>query len=93
MNGYSSLSHSRWACTYHVVFVPKGRKKQLYGKIREYLKSVFHELARQRGCTIPSGDENSKIVYRLGQYHGLETVTTMMQMCETARNSRDRILL
>jgi putative transposase len=55
MNGYQSLSHSRWDCKYHVVFVPKGRKKSLYGKIREFLKKVFHELARQKGCQIVEG--------------------------------------
>jgi putative transposase len=38
-----------------VVFVPKCRKKALFGKIREYLKGVFHELARQKGCEIISG--------------------------------------
>jgi len=37
------------------VFVPKGRKKALYGRIREYLKGLFHELARQKGCEIISG--------------------------------------
>jgi putative transposase len=37
------------------VFVPKRRKKKLYGKIREYLKSALHELARQRGSAIISG--------------------------------------
>ena len=52
MNVLKSLSHSRWDCKYHVVFVRKGRKKALYGKIREYLKPVFHELARQRGSEI-----------------------------------------
>ena len=38
-----------------MVFVPKGRKKTLFGKIRKYLKDVFHELARQKGCEIISG--------------------------------------
>jgi len=38
-----------------VVFVPKFRKKTLFGKIRKYLKGVFHELARQKGCEIISG--------------------------------------
>ena len=42
-----SLSHSRWK--YHIVFVPKGRKKELYGKVRQFLGPVFHELAGQRG--------------------------------------------
>ena len=50
-----SLTHSKWDCKYHVVFVPKYRKKALYGKIRLYLKEVFHELARQKGCKIESG--------------------------------------
>ena len=50
-----SLSHSRYNCKYHVVFVPKYRKKGLYGKIRLYLKDLFHELARQRNCEIVSG--------------------------------------
>ena len=55
MNVLKSLSHFRWDCKYHVVFVPKGRKKALYGKIRKYLKVVFHELARQRSCEIVEG--------------------------------------
>jgi putative transposase len=55
MDNYSSLSHSKWNCKYHVIFVPKGRKKILYGKIREYLKGVFHELANQRNCKIVEG--------------------------------------
>ena len=50
-----SLTHSKWDCKYHVVFVPKYRKKALYGKIRLYLKEVFHELARQKNCKIESG--------------------------------------
>jgi len=51
-----NLSHSKYDCKYHVVFVPKYRKKKLYGKIREYLKKVFHELARQKECVIVSGN-------------------------------------
>ncbi len=52
---YESLSHSRWDCKYHVVFIPKCRKKSLYGKIRNYLGPVFHELASQRGSEIIEG--------------------------------------
>ena len=53
---YQSLSHSMWECKYNVVFSPKYRKKILYGKIKEYLKSVFHELANQKGCKILGGN-------------------------------------
>jgi len=52
---YESLSHSKWHCKYHVVFIPKMRKKELYGKVREYLKKTLHELARQKGCEIVGG--------------------------------------
>jgi putative transposase len=55
MEGYDSLAHSRYDCKYHIVFVPKFRKKMLFGKIKEYLRDVFHELARQKGCEIGSG--------------------------------------
>ncbi len=55
-SSYESLSHSRWDCKYHVVFVPKYRKKAIYGNIREFLKRTFHELARQKGCEIISGN-------------------------------------
>ena len=52
---YESLSHSKWDCTYHIVFVPKYRKKVLYGKVRRYLGPKFHELANQRGSKIVEG--------------------------------------
>ena len=54
-SSYESLSHSKWDCKYHLVFIPKCRKKELYGKIRKYLGTVFHELAGQRGSTIMEG--------------------------------------
>src|SRR5271163_500181 len=54
-SSYESLSHSKWDCKYHLVFIPKGRKKELYGKIRSFLKPVFHELAGQRGSKILNG--------------------------------------
>ena len=52
---YESLSHSRWDCMYHVVFIPKGCKKELYGKIRKYLGPVFRELIRQKESELMEG--------------------------------------
>ena len=54
-SSYESLSHSKWDCKYHVVFVPKYRKKVLYGKIRVFLGRVFRDLASHRGCNILEG--------------------------------------
>ena len=55
MHDWSSLSHVRWECKYHVVFIPKYRRKSLFGQIRKELKEVFHRLARQRDSLIEEG--------------------------------------
>jgi putative transposase len=52
---YNSLSHSKWDCKYHVIFVPKMRKKKLYGDIRPRLGQIFHALAAQKDCKIVKG--------------------------------------
>jgi len=50
-----SLCHSKSECKYHVLWVPKGRRKVLYGRIRQYLGELFHSLARQKECKILEG--------------------------------------
>ena len=52
---YHSLAHSKWDCKYHIVFVPKLRKKVSYGKIRPKLGTIFHALASQKDCRILQG--------------------------------------
>jgi putative transposase len=55
MKDYLSLNHTRWDCKYHIVFIPKRRKKQIYGALRRHLGELFHELARQKECKIAEG--------------------------------------
>jgi putative transposase len=55
MDKYESLSHTKWECKYHVVFIPKYRRKVLYAELRRYLGKVFHELARQKESRITEG--------------------------------------
>ncbi len=55
MDSTSSLSHTKWECKYHVVWIPKYRKKKLFGQLRQHLGEVFHELARQKECVIHEG--------------------------------------
>ena len=55
MDDFDSLSHSRWECKYHVVFIPKCRRKVLYGKLRAHLGEVFHKLARHKESRIEEG--------------------------------------
>jgi putative transposase len=55
MDEYESLSHSKWECKYHVVFLPKFRRKVLYGQLRQYLGEVFRRLAEQKESRIEEG--------------------------------------
>ncbi len=52
---YRSLSHSKWDCKHHVVFVPKRRRKTIFGQTRQQLGAILHELARQKECQIIEG--------------------------------------
>ena len=51
----ASLSHTKWECKYHVIFIPKFRRKALYGELRRYLGEVFQRLAHQRESQIEEG--------------------------------------
>ena len=55
MNASESLNHTKWECKYHVVFIPKYRRKVLFGKLRTASGKVFRELARQKECEIAEG--------------------------------------
>jgi putative transposase len=55
MNEYESLSHTKWECKYHVVFIPKCRRKTLLGQIRQHLGEVFRKLAAQKESRIEEG--------------------------------------
>ena len=55
MDNSLSLNHSRWECKYHEVWIPKYRKKTLYGQVRRYLGEVFRELAKARESEVLEG--------------------------------------
>ena len=55
MKSTSSLSHTKWECKYHVVFIPKYRRKTLYRELRQELGTIFHKLAGQRESCIEEG--------------------------------------
>ncbi len=52
---YKSMSHSKWDCKYHVVFIPKHRRNKMCGTIGKDLGTIFHALARQKECEIGEG--------------------------------------
>ena len=55
MNDVESLSHTKWECKSHIVFIPKYRRKALYGALRQQLGEVLKQLAMQRESRIDEG--------------------------------------
>lgn len=55
MDEYRSLSHTAWDCKYHVIFIPKCRRRVLYAQLRTHLGEVFRNLAAQRESRIVEG--------------------------------------
>jgi len=55
MSNYKKLQHTKWECKYHVVFIPKYRRKQLYGALRRDLGEVFRRLAEQKESWVEEG--------------------------------------
>jgi len=55
MDEYQSLAHTKWDCKYHVVFIPKCRRRKLYVQLRKPLGEVFRQLAGQKESRIEEG--------------------------------------
>lgn len=55
MSNYGKLQHTKWECKYHVVFIPKYRRKALYAELRRELGGVFRRLAQHRESRIEEG--------------------------------------
>jgi putative transposase len=55
MDKNESLNHTRWECKYHIVFIPKRRRKSLYGQLRKHLGDVFRTLAAQKESRVEEG--------------------------------------
>ena len=55
MHEWQSLSHVRWDCKYHVVIIPKYRRKVFYGRLRRQIGTILRDLCRQRGVEMLEG--------------------------------------
>lgn len=55
MKTINSLSHSKWECMFDVTWIPKYRKKKIYGKLRKHLGKTLRELATQKECEVLEG--------------------------------------
>jgi len=55
MHEWQSLSHVKWECKYHIVIVPKYRRKRLYGRLRNQIGSILKDLCKQKGIELIEG--------------------------------------
>ena len=60
-----NIAHVRWECKFHMVFIPKFRRKSLFGLLKRNPGRVFHELVRQKECRIAEGHLMSNHVHIL----------------------------
>jgi len=77
MDESESLSHSKWECKYHLVFIPKCRRKVLYEQLRRHLGEVFRALAEQKQCRILEGHlmpDHVHMLISIPQKHAVSAV-------------------
>jgi len=61
----SSLSHTRWDCKYHIVFIPKYRRKAIYGKLRADIGQILRQLCDYKGVEIIEANACSDHIHML----------------------------
>ena len=65
MNTVKSLNHTKWECKYHIVWIPKYRRKSIYKELRPYLGDILKDLASRKECAIEEGHLMSDHVHIL----------------------------
>ena len=51
----TSLAHTKWNCTYHIVFIPKYRRREMYGELRKEIREILKKLCEYKGVKIVGG--------------------------------------
>jgi putative transposase len=78
MNTFESLKHTTWECKYHIVFIPKYRKKVLYQQLRRELGAVFRDLAQRQESEIIEGHLMGDHVHMLISIPPKHSVSSLM---------------
>ena len=63
MKDVNSLAHSKWRCQYHIVFAPKYRRKEIYGKLRADIGQILRKLCEQKGVDIKAQEQNENVAW------------------------------
>jgi len=92
MSDYASLNHTKWECKYHVVFIPKCRRKVLYGRVRQELREILRELAKQKESEIIEGHlcpDHVHMMIRIPPKHSVSEVVGYIKGKSAIRVARD----
>jgi len=65
MKDWQSQAHVKWECKYHVVILPKYRRKALYGRLRREIGKLLRDLCRQKGIELVEGKAVSDHIHML----------------------------
>src|ERR1700752_306831 len=87
MDEYESLSHTKWECKYHVVFITKCRRKTLYVGLRKRLGEVFRRLAEQKESRIEEGHLMSDQMHMLIAISPKYAVSQVVEFIKGKRRS------
>ena len=77
-NDDSSLSHTRWNCKYHIVFIPKYRRKEIYGKLRANIGQIIRQLCEYKDVEIIEAHAMSDHIHMLVKIPPKLAVSTFM---------------
>jgi putative transposase len=71
MRDWKSLSHVRWDCKYHIVFVSKYRQETIYGQLRKKIGAIIRDLCQQKGIELLEGHAMSDLLWSRKNGHFL----------------------
>ncbi len=92
MSDTQSLNHTKWECKYHIIFIPKCRRKVLYGKIRQEIRHILRDLASQRESEILEGhlcDDHVHMLIRIPPKYSVSQVIGYVKGKSAIRIARD----
>ncbi len=82
MDDHGSLNPTQWECLYHVVFIPKCRRRTLYVELRKYLGEVFRRLAEQKESRVEEGhlmQDHVHMVLRIPSKYAVSQVVSYIK--------------
>ena len=92
MRDWQSQSHVRWYCKYHIVFVPKYRRRVIYGQLRRRIGPMLRELCQQQGIELVEGHampDHVPVCLRMPPQYSVAKTVGVLQGKSASRSHRE----